>query len=321
MKAFRLSILFLIVLLVTGTEGLFAQKLKHNQPIFLNGVSNMTISGYTISGEAVDCIRLIDCKNIHITNCRLINSKRFGIYLYNCSNILIDSNYIAKVGAGVFAQTCPLGQIRVNNNQMLNMLGTLPYNKDFVQFAEVSGPGNKICYNKLENISGQSNPEDAINLYKCNGLPDDPITIIGNWIRGGGPSTTGSGITVGDQGGSYQLAQDNILVNTGFIGMQVAGGTYIRIINNTIYSDAFPWSHLGLGYGNYSGKPSTHITIRGNRVHWLAGWAHDQYKGSKSKEFDMYYHKMPSMPDGLNENIFNAPIDPTILPKELVKAF
>lgn len=55
---------------------------------------------------------------------------------------------------------------------------------------------------------------DAINLYKSNGIAGDPIQVIGNRIRGGGPSTSGGGIMTGDQGGSYILVSI-ILVNPG----------------------------------------------------------------------------------------------------------
>jgi hypothetical protein len=243
---------------------------NESEPIKFENKSNFTIERETITGGSSPCILLINCTNVHIVHCTLINSKDIAIRLEGCSNVLIDSNEIGHVQAGVFAILCPLGHIRVVYNQMKNMIGPFPQ-ADFVQFDEVSGGDNQICYNKLENFEGQSNAEDAIDLYKSNGLPNDPITVGYNWIRGGGPSVTGAGITAGDGGGSYQKIVGNIVVNSGSGGIQVAGGTYVQISNNVIYSKSLPWSGFGLASSNYSGKPSSHNTISENSVNWFAG--------------------------------------------------
>jgi parallel beta-helix repeat protein len=240
------------------------------KPIKLENKSNITIERDTIDGGTLPCILLINCTNIHITHCKLINSKDIGIRLEGCSRILIDSNEIGNVKAGVFAIMCPSGGIRVLNNQMKNMQGPYPQ-ADFIQFDRVSGANNQICYNRLENFQGESNAEDAINLYLSNGLPDDPILVAYNRIRGGGPGITGAGITAGDGGGSYQKIENNIVVNSGSGGIQVAGGTHIQIINNIIYSKSFPWSGFGLASSNYSGKPSDNNTVSYNKVNWIAG--------------------------------------------------
>jgi Right handed beta helix region len=241
-----------------------------SQPIKIENKSNFTIENETIVGGTSPCILLINCANVHIVHCTLINSTDIGIRLEGCFNVLIDSNEIGHVKTGVFAITCPLGHIRVVNNQMKNMLGPYPQ-ADFVQFDRVSGGDNQICYNKLQNVAGQSNPEDGINLYMSNGLPNNPILVGYNWIRGGGPSITGAGITAGDGGGSYQEIVGNIVVNSGYGGIQVAGGTYIQILYNRIYSRSLPWSGFGLASSNYSGKPCSQITISENSVNWLAG--------------------------------------------------
>ena len=239
-------------------------------PIKIQNKSNFTIERDTITGNSSPCILLINCTNVRITHCKLVDSKDIGIRLEGCSNILIDSNEIGHVKAGVFAIECPAGQIRVMYNQMKNMIGPFPQ-ADFIQFDQVSGGYNRICYNKLENFAGQSNAEDGINLYKSNGLPNDPIVVGYNWIRGGGPSVTGAGITVGDGGGSYQRIIGNIVVNSGYGGIQVAGGTYIQISSNVIYGKSQPWSGFGLASSNYSGTPASHNTVSENSVNWFAG--------------------------------------------------
>lgn len=291
---------------------------KSSAPVSLYKKSNVTISGLTISGGSSPCIQLTDCTNIHITKCKISNTSNYGILIGSgCSNILIDSCLISNVATGVFAVSCPNGMIRVMSNQFQNMKGPFPKG-DFVQFSNVGGKYNRVEYNICENIQGQSNPEDGISMYKSSGISGDPICIIGNQIRGGGPSTTGSGITVGDQGGAYILAMYNTIVNAGYVGMHVAGGHDIQLYNNTITSTAFPWSHLGLGSGNYSGQPSYNITINGNKVKWISGWAPDQVRGSTSIEKDLFYQVGTSMPAGWSSNVAGASISTSVLPSTMI---
>lgn len=290
------------------TLNLTFKKLASTKPISLKNSVNaktLVISGDSIVGGTLACITLTNCTNIRITHCKLLNSSSMGIQLLNCSNITIDSNYISKVSSGVYAQNCPLGQLKVSYNSMVNMVGPYPRGQ-CVQFNAVSGGGNRITYNRFENMQGQSFPEDMINVYKSNGLATDPITVSYNWLRGGGPSTTGSGITVGDQGGSNISVLSNYVINSGSIGIQVAGGNNIKVMSNEIFSDVFPWSHLGLGCGNYSGLPSANITIGWNMVHWLSGSAVDQWKGSKSMEKDTSHQKGTLTPISWNTNTVNA---------------
>ena len=288
-------------------------------PINLYNKSNLTINGDSINGGTIPCIQLVGCTNIHITHCRLQNTTSFGILISNCSNILVDSTDITKVGTGVLAVGCPNGGIRVQYNQILNTQGPFPQGAG-IQYSNVGGTYNRIQYNKIQNLQGQSNPEDAISVYKSNGSAADLIYVIGNWISGGGPSTTGSGITLGDGGGSNQCAEQNIVINSGNMGMQVAGGTNIQILNNKIYSSPFAWSHQGLGCGNYSGLPSSNITISGNQVKWYSGKASDlsYYPGATSIEKDASYQAGTPTPIGWSTNVLGANINATLLPSSIV---
>ncbi len=314
--------LFIIVLLLFASSAIFAQvsiapvtvavsKATTVAPFSLSGKSNLVISGDNITGGKIG-IQLTNCSNITITNCQFQGQTLFAIYLLGCSNITIKNNYVANVGAGIYVQLCT-GGINVSSNYMLNMKGPLPH-ADFIQFAASNGPGNLIANNCLEDIAGQSNPEDAINLYQCNGTAASPITVTGNFIRGGGPSTTGSGITVGDQGGSYETITNNTLVNTGYVGMQVAGGTYITMSNNNIYSSAFPYSHVGLGYGNYSGAPSNNVTIANNKISWMSSLPGDlkgRPAGTTQVEFDKSYQSTLTQPTGWTTNVTVSPLPTT----------
>ncbi|HVW15938.1 MAG TPA: right-handed parallel beta-helix repeat-containing protein [Mucilaginibacter sp.] len=310
------------LIIISASLNVIAQPYKASAPIVLKNQSNVTISGDSISGGTGPCISLTNCTNVHITKCKLCNGttvNSVGIQLASCTNVTIDYCFITKVATGVYAQACP-GGIVVSKNQFLNMMGPYPRGA-YVQFNNVSGGGNRILDNKGENIAGQSNPEDGINLYKCNGLPNDQILVWGNLLRGGGPSTTGSGITVGDQGGSYELVENNILVNTGTDGMQVAGGTYITMSNNIICSTATSISHVGLGFGNYSGLPCHHITMTGNQIKWMCGRASDLAyypKGTTVVEKDASMQAGLPTPTGWTTNILGANISPSVLPNTLI---
>ncbi|MDB5123625.1 MAG: hypothetical protein JWP94_1754 [Mucilaginibacter sp.] len=276
--------------------------------INLNGSHDITISGKSINGGSVAAITLTNCYNMHITKNMLGNSSNVGIYLYNCYNITIDYNCITNVSAGVLAADITNGGIIVNNNQFKNMVGPMPHGQ-FVQFDNVSGANNSISYNRGENVFGQSNPEDAINLYKSNGTASSPIQVAGNWIRGGGPSSSGGGIMLGDNGGSYQVASNNILVNPGQYGMAIAGGDNISITNNTTYAVTQSFTNIGVYVWGQSGSPCTNTTVSGNQV---------KFFNKSNIENDAWVAGGEATPSGWSTNTFGANIDASILPTVLI---
>jgi parallel beta-helix repeat protein len=87
-----------------------------SQPISLSGVHDVTICAYSISGGPCSCIDLVDCSNIHITQCELVNSDQTGIKLTGCSNILIDDCYVANVCSGIHSLNGV--NIQVKNNKI-----------------------------------------------------------------------------------------------------------------------------------------------------------------------------------------------------------
>lgn len=294
------------------------------KPINLNGAHDITISGDSINGKYSVCIQLTNCYNVHITKCKIMNSTQRGINLQNCTNVLVDSCFFTNVAVGVYAHFG--NQIKVNYNEFLNMRGPLPAG-NFVQFNNVNGPGSQINYNKGENeITGTgNNPNpgggDGLSLYQSNGTAASPIQVYGNWIRGGGTNTGSlgmSGIVAGDVGGSYQDIENNILVNTGYVGIQAQGGTNITIQYNKIYSDLVPWSGLGLGSANYSGTPSYNNTIAYNQVNWLAGYLNMKRRDTNYKAGSGLNSN--AKPIGWNTNIVNASINASILPAQIISS-
>nr|WP_294941922.1 right-handed parallel beta-helix repeat-containing protein [uncultured Mucilaginibacter sp.] len=274
--------------------------------INLKGQHDKVISGLDISGDTLDCIQLSKCYNITIKNCRLRNSTKNGITLLNCRNIKVIDCYFEKLATGVYATESQ--GININRNRFKNMQGPFPRGQ-MAQFDAVYGAGNKINYNSGENLPGQSAPQDAINIFKTNGTAVSPVEVVGNRIRGGGPSEAGGGIMLGDNGGSYIIARDNILVNPGQYGMAIAGGNHINIIHNTIYGKRQPFTNVGLYIWNQHQSGCLLNTISNNQVNFTnaageanAGWN----QGNCGKV------------TGWDTNIFNAKINPSILPKDII---
>jgi len=276
--------------------------------VSLSGASNRTINAKSIGGFSAALLTLSNCHDITISNCKFYNSANAGIYLYNCYNITITGNYFTNVSTGVNAVQCPAGGIVVSSNQFLNMQGPFPGGQ-FVQFNNVNGPNNKINSNIGENILGHSNPEDAISLYESNGTAASPITINGNAIRGGGPSASGGGIMLGDSGGSYLVADGNILVNPGQYGMAISGGSHNSITNNLIYGVSQSFTNIGLYVETIGSSPITNSTVSGNRVNFY---------NSTGAHNGAWMASGIATPSGWSSNNWSADIDSSILPATLI---
>lgn len=279
---------------------------RHKSKVIrLYGAHDLTIANQNIAGGSVSCIALYNCYNIKIVHNKLISSSEPGISLYGCNNINIQFNYFAGVSTGVYAENIPHGKIVVNNNYFLNMQGPYPRGQ-CVQFNNVNGAGNKICFNKCENIAGKSHPEDAISLYKSNGTAVSPIIVEGNRIRGGGPSKSGGGIMLGDSGGSYQIALKNILVDPGQYGIAISGGDRNAVVGNYIFGRPQGFTNVGIYVAGYNGAECTNSTVKYNKVN---------YFNNQNKPNHSWIGPNTSMPSGWQTNIWGAPIGPEVFSK------
>ncbi|TFF38781.1 right-handed parallel beta-helix repeat-containing protein [Mucilaginibacter psychrotolerans] len=305
---FTAALLMISLLLACNGATTRIVSYRSSKPVKLNGAHDRVISGLDIQGDTLDCLELNNCYNITVKNCRFRFSKKNGIILLSSCNIKVVNCYFEKLASGVYAVECR--QIDVSYNNFRNIQGPFPRGQ-MVQFDEVIGPGSKINYNNGENVPGQSAPEDAINVFKSAGTPASPIQVIGNRIRGGGPSTIGGGIMLGDNGGAYIVAKNNILVNPGQYGMAIAGGNHISIINNTIYGKQQKFTNVGLYIWKQHTSGCSLNTMASNHVNFTkangkpnAGWN----QGNCGKVA------------GWDTNIFNAKIDASILPGEIIPA-
>ena len=296
---------------VVNTTSSLATTYTGSSALSYYGKSNFTISGLSISGGTY-CIYLNNCSNVTITNCRLANGAKYEVYMTNnCKNVTMTNCYVTGGVSGVHVENS--STIKINSNQFQNINGPYP-GGNFVQFVNVSGGGCQINNNHCEDIAGiAQHPQDGLSVYKSNGLQGDSIQVIGNWIRGGQYQNDSGGaaaIVLGDVGGSYQVARNNIIVNGGFVGMQVQGGAHIKMDHNTISGGVTPYSNCGLCYGNYSGQASWDVNISYNKV---------RYYKTNGQEMDMWVDtRTASIPTGWSTNIGRAAISSAVLPLTII---
>jgi hypothetical protein len=210
------------------------------------------------------------------------------------------------VEAGVVANNCT-GGIKILTNEMENMVGP-NYKGAFVQFNGVSGTSNAINWNKLQNITGQNNAIDAIDIATSNGTSASPITISTNQIEGSGTSTSGGGIQLGHNGGSYQLATGNVLVNPGQFGINIIGGDNVSITNNSVFAAESTITNVGIYVQSQPGYPITNSTVSGNLVNWT---------NSKGVQNSDWLATGETTPTGWSTNTWGASISASLLPTAL----
>lgn len=304
--SFNFLFLFLIQSFSYAQGSTYSGNYISSDPISFSGINDRTISGLDIQNPNGDCIRLINCSNITIQNCKLGASSGEGVAIYNSTNITVTNCSMESVRTGVLAVES--NSIKVDYNDVKNVMGPFPRGQ-MVQFDEVNGIGNSISFNVCENLPGQSNPEDAISLFKSNGTPADPIKVVGNWIRGGGPSISGGGIITGDYGGSYILVENNILVDPGQYGIAITSGHHITIRNNKIFAKKQPFTFWGLmSYIQYPVETHSN-TISNNEVNFRNkdGVLKNMWDDGKGRAIT-----------GWNTNIYNPDLTESILPAKII---
>jgi|GEM_PF-6288837 len=302
-------IIFMIILVPSARA-----QYTSSAPINYTGKTSFTISGKDFtSGSGGAAVYLTSCSNVKIVNCRFRNiPTNVGIQLMKCSNIEIVDCVFDTIYTGVYAVSCT-GGINIHCNSFKAIVGPKPRGQ-IVQFNTCTGPGNRINYNISDHkLSSTMTPEDLINIYASQGTASDPIQIIGNNLRGGGPSTTGGGIMIGDNFGKYIDIEDNIVVDPGQYGIGVPAGQNITVKNNKIYGKQQSFTNVGLYVGLASeiasGYPcdGSTITVEGNQVNWT------NKTGGKSG-----WYNCSCCPVGtLSGNNFNATFGEEILPTTL----
>lgn len=289
---------------------------KKSGPIEYVNKKNIVIEGLVFENPKERAITLWRCSNITIRNCKFKNvTAREAILAEKGTNIQIIDCSFENVYGGFKAVKCD-GNIKFEHNDVKNVVGDTKggvVNLQAVQFNRCSGADNSISYNSIENIEGESCPDDNINIFFSHGTPDSPIRVANNWIRGGGPSPSGGGILIGDWGGSHQISENNIVVNPGQYGMGIAGGNNMTVRNNKIYSKQRAFTNVGMSICNWTQNNTTgksyNIRVANNEVNWTHK---DGYKNNW-----WIYENMAHL-TGLETNKYNPKLNESILPDIII---
>ncbi len=250
-----------------------------------NGATNIVIQNSEIgpcNGKGID---IVDSRGISIRNNYIHDTIDEGVMSNKSNSITVDSNRFEKVSSGYAAFSAKEGDIRFVNNFVKNVRRANRRGGNIATIVNSSGSGFRINNNIGINILGESNAEDLVNIYKSNGTPGDPIQVNNNKFFGSGESSSGGGILLADQKGSYQIAENNILVNPGQYGIAIGGGRYNTLRNNRVYSDdqrsftnigVVVWRFNANGNGTQPGDCYGH-TIENNEITW---WKGPNYKNN-----------------------------------------
>jgi len=280
-------------------------ELSNSPPLTISGQTNVVISNLFITNAAGAGITIINCSNVVVMNCLIAHCTNEAVHVESSSNVSIISNRFEYVSSGVWALSST--QVQVTYNQCLNVQGPFPRGQ-LAQFDKCYGSNNCINFNLGQNVLGQSNPEDEINIFQSNGTSNSPIQIIGNEIRGGGPSSSGGGIMTGDGGGSYILVTNNILVDPGQYGIGIAGGDNIEILSNKVYAERQPFTNVGIYVWNQTALPCGNHVVSGNQIRWY---------NSSGVENPGWNNGNCGTVGGWDANDWHANLDESLLPQEL----
>ncbi|HEX6946711.1 MAG TPA: right-handed parallel beta-helix repeat-containing protein [Acidimicrobiia bacterium] len=232
--------------------------LLHEGPINHARLQTVVIANMKVTNPDGDCINITGVRQVIIRNSEIGPCGGRAVEIRNSSNVTIEDTKFLESAAGVYVLRSEGVQIRGNT---FTSTGRNP-----IQFDKVTGAGNAITDNVILNENGNDETEDSINIFMSGGLPDDPLVVARNVIEGGGSSTTGSGIIIGDAGGSNTVVESNLLIDPGQVGIGVAGGANITVRGNTVFAGAHPWSNVGIYVWNQADGPCGQIRVEGNVV-------------------------------------------------------
>jgi hypothetical protein len=239
------------------------------QVVSISGQNGTVIDGRSFSNGTGRCLQISNSQNITVRNATFVNCGDDGIRIDGSSGVTIDGSYFENT-SGHAVLAVESNSIAVTNNRFKNARsGTFP------MFISVGGH-SRIAGNVGLNEPGKSHPEDLIAINQNRSDASDPLIVENNCLQGGGPSTTGGGLMLGQMGGSTLndrngniIARNNTLVDPGQYGIAVAGGQGIQVLGNKVQAKQASWTNVGLYVWAQYGASCSNITVSGNRVNFI----------------------------------------------------
>jgi len=273
-------------LLITGKKDVLVEKLifrRRLQPgqaaIQIRNCENISVKNCAFVGIGA-AIQISGSKNVSIENCAFVDLfepgssgvvPQIGVETYQVQGLFVEDCLFEFVSTGLYAADSE--DVTFKKNAIFNILGPYPRGQA-VQFARVTGTRNLILENYILNESEISAPQDCINLFKSFGTKDYPIRVENNLILGDpikgnqNQSLSGSGIMVGDGGGAFQLIRQNRLDSPGQVGIGVAGGDQIVIVENVVRGDVTKYSNVGISVWSQYPAVSGNVMVMSNIIGW-----------------------------------------------------
>ena len=273
-------------LLITGKKDVLVEKLifRHRlQPgqaaIQIRNCENISVKNCAFVGIGA-AIQISGSKNVSIENCAFVDLfesgssgvvPQIGVEIYQVQGLFVEDCLFEFVSTGLYAADSE--DVTFKKNAIFNVLGPYPRGQA-VQFARVTGTRNLILENYILNESEISAPQDCINLFKSFGTKDYPIRVENNLILGDpskgnqNQSSSGSGIMVGDGGGAFQLIRQNRLDSPGQVGIGVAGGDQIVIVENVVRGEVTKYSNVGISVWSQYPAVSGNVMVMSNIIGW-----------------------------------------------------
>jgi len=247
-----------------------------NNTIEVIDIRNYTRHGIVSDGSTNVTLSYLMFENIAPDYCKtsVCGQNEGAIMFTNSENIRVQFSDFTNVASGIRFKHST-GPLVASNNEALNP------GRNFFQCDNCQGSGIRVNNNSLEHTTGYGNTtlEDWINLFQSDGTSGDYIQVNNNRARvilnnGQATKVSNSGcmVILGDFGGEYQEAKNNIAVNPGNCGIGIASGNFINVQNNKMYSKFIDGiSNVGFySWKNPSEAPScSHHTFEGNMANYI----------------------------------------------------
>ena len=210
-----------------------------------------------------------------------------AMYLRDCRDVVIENLTFRDLGPEVIAihlDRCTNVQIRdvdfLNVSQAVYVEDSTAISVTDSRYHTITGPservpgrnsGNFVQFDSVDvgtiarNTGKAGDTEDIVSLFRTHAVVVEENHFEGVDWR----SASGSGIALGDAGGSGNVARGNVLVNPGQAGIFIAGGVDHAILDNIVYGEQRPLSNVGIYVWNQSEGDCSGHTVAGNRVHWI----------------------------------------------------
>ena len=259
-----------------GEEGAVMDGGNRVSAAFSGSAKFVTIQGIKIQNYIDNGIHFSDGGRITLDRLTIkdtgsgTGNKNGAVRLSDVVSVRIERSHFTRVTAGILVTDCK-GPMVIKRNSGINI------GRNFAQLDKCEGTEIRVKHNTMERIGGylRGDAEDVvdwISIFKSEGTKADSIQVNFNRARGHGNDPTGSFIMLGDEGGRYQVARGNLGINPGQVGIGIAGGEWITVKDNVLFT--IPWEHSNVGIysAQYSyPNPCHNHSILNNRLYWFNG--------------------------------------------------